>query len=363
MFRAYGTAPAETPSGADIYPWTTFFNKDIIYYGLLLNLWPRSEMRRKPLEYYDVEVKVKEAMESVSSDRSDAMLIESFRNIRQLFDASSPFFQVKVNVYLKESIVERKYRVMIVLSSPTHVARYTFASRVLKSCRDIEEEEERKGKRGTMGSYLCCRGTNLESARSKPDSTEARSFVRSAQVLPKFVASFIVSRHDFDDVLPVSGSSCTDRLSPMALAWLFALSKAHASMHERIELLASRVAGNVAADADADADADAAVTIAVVVAFVLEVPLWNEIGLGCVKLGWVELSWVGLGCVGYNTYRNLFEMIKNRAAFNLCLLEIPKSGRLATREHQEVDDPKSQSVNPAARRDMHSLSHDPHKID
>ncbi|KAF7396152.1 hypothetical protein HZH66_007014 [Vespula vulgaris] len=88
----------------------------------------------------------------------------------------------------------------------------------------------------------------------------------------------------------------------MALAWLFALSKAHASMHERIELLASRVAGNVAADADADADADAAVTIA---------------------LGWVDLGWVGLS---YNTYRNLFEMIKNRAAFNLCLLEIPKSG-------------------------------------
>lgn len=34
MFRAYGTAPAETPSGADIYPWTTFFNKGASHYSL-----------------------------------------------------------------------------------------------------------------------------------------------------------------------------------------------------------------------------------------------------------------------------------------------------------------------------------------
>ncbi|CAL1673824.1 unnamed protein product [Lasius platythorax] len=31
MFRAYGTAPAETPSGADLYSWTTpIFNKGFI---------------------------------------------------------------------------------------------------------------------------------------------------------------------------------------------------------------------------------------------------------------------------------------------------------------------------------------------
>lgn len=30
MFRAYGTAPAETPSGADLYSWTTpIFNKGV----------------------------------------------------------------------------------------------------------------------------------------------------------------------------------------------------------------------------------------------------------------------------------------------------------------------------------------------